>query len=134
MNSFMAPSTERAIMGPLCLPVSGKRRPVDLSRDVGVLVDRYCPTLSGKKKSNTNKHRFQLLRVNYQSIPKFDQVAIEAGMNALSRREEETLLKATKARALKQCEEFVKGMYPLSRSNPPKILLTICISTSVCAM
>lgn len=30
-------------------------------------------------------------------------------MNALSRREEETLLKATKARALKECDPVVKG-------------------------
>ncbi|KAM6498227.1 hypothetical protein JOM56_006175 [Amanita muscaria] len=29
-------------------------------------------------------------------------------MNALSRREEETLLKATKARALKECDSVVK--------------------------
>lgn len=29
-------------------------------------------------------------------------------MNALSRREEETLLKATKARALKECDPLVK--------------------------
>lgn len=31
-------------------------------------------------------------------------------MNALSRREEETLLKATKARALKECDPVVKGI------------------------
>ncbi len=30
-------------------------------------------------------------------------------MNALSRREEDTLLKATKARALKECDALVKG-------------------------
>jgi COX assembly mitochondrial protein 1 len=30
-------------------------------------------------------------------------------MNALSRREEETLLKTTKARALRECDDFVKG-------------------------
>ena len=30
-------------------------------------------------------------------------------MNALSRREEETLLKATKAFALKECDDVVKG-------------------------
>ena len=30
-------------------------------------------------------------------------------MNALSRREEETLMKATKARALKECDPIVKG-------------------------
>ncbi|KAF7965660.1 hypothetical protein HWV62_42404 [Athelia sp. TMB] len=30
-------------------------------------------------------------------------------MNALSRREEDTLLKTTKARALKECDAFVKG-------------------------
>lgn len=30
-------------------------------------------------------------------------------MNALSRREEETLLKTTKARALKECDPVVKG-------------------------
>jgi len=30
-------------------------------------------------------------------------------MNALSRREEDTLLKATKARALKECDAFVKA-------------------------
>ncbi|KAF8223995.1 hypothetical protein L208DRAFT_1369677 [Tricholoma matsutake] len=29
-------------------------------------------------------------------------------MNALSRREEETLLKTTKARALRECDAFVK--------------------------
>ncbi|PFH54593.1 hypothetical protein AMATHDRAFT_72362 [Amanita thiersii Skay4041] len=29
-------------------------------------------------------------------------------MNALSRREEETILKATKARALKECDQVVK--------------------------
>ena len=31
-------------------------------------------------------------------------------MNSLSRREEETLLKATKERALKECDELVKGV------------------------
>ncbi len=31
-------------------------------------------------------------------------------MNALSRREEETLFKATKARALKECDLVVKGI------------------------
>lgn len=31
-------------------------------------------------------------------------------MNALSRREEETLLKTTKARALKECDVVVKGL------------------------
>jgi COX assembly mitochondrial protein 1 len=31
-------------------------------------------------------------------------------MNALSRREEETLLKAAKTRALKECDPVVKGM------------------------
>lgn len=30
-------------------------------------------------------------------------------MNALSRREEETLLKATKERALKECDDVVQG-------------------------
>ena len=37
-------------------------------------------------------------------------------MNALSRREEETLLKATKARALRECDPVVKGVFetPLS--------------------
>jgi len=30
-------------------------------------------------------------------------------MNVLSRREEETLLKTTKARALKECDPIVKG-------------------------
>lgn len=30
-------------------------------------------------------------------------------MNALSRREEETLLKTTKARALKECDSVVRG-------------------------
>lgn len=37
-------------------------------------------------------------------------------MNALSRREEETLLKATKARALRECDPVVKGVLetPLS--------------------
>lgn len=33
-------------------------------------------------------------------------------MNALSRREEETLLKTTKARALKECDTVVKGILP----------------------
>lgn len=32
-------------------------------------------------------------------------------MNALSRREEETLLKTTKARALQECDAFVKGIF-----------------------
>jgi COX assembly protein 1 len=32
-------------------------------------------------------------------------------MNALSRREEETLLKAAKTRALKECDPVVKGAY-----------------------
>jgi hypothetical protein len=32
-------------------------------------------------------------------------------MNTLSRREEDALLKATKARALKECDAVVKGMY-----------------------
>lgn len=32
-------------------------------------------------------------------------------MNALSRREEDTLLKTTKARALKECDPVVKGTY-----------------------
>jgi len=31
-------------------------------------------------------------------------------MNALSRREEDTLMKATKAHALKECDPLVKGM------------------------
>ena len=31
------------------------------------------------------------------------------GMNALSRREEDTLMKATKAHALKECDPLVKG-------------------------
>lgn len=31
-------------------------------------------------------------------------------MNALSRREEETLLKTVKAQALKECDPFVKGV------------------------
>lgn len=31
-------------------------------------------------------------------------------MNTLSRREEETLLKTTKARALKECDPVVKGL------------------------
>jgi COX assembly mitochondrial protein 1 len=30
-------------------------------------------------------------------------------MDTLSRREEEALLKSTKARALKECDQFVKG-------------------------
>jgi len=34
-------------------------------------------------------------------------------MNALSRREEETLLKTTKARALTECDPIVKGMSAL---------------------
>lgn len=32
-------------------------------------------------------------------------------MDTLSRREEEALLKTTKARALKECDEYVKGGY-----------------------
>lgn len=32
-------------------------------------------------------------------------------MNTLSRREEETLLKSTKARALKECDPVVKGVH-----------------------
>ncbi len=36
-------------------------------------------------------------------------------MNALSRREEDSLLKATKAYALKQCDPVVKGAF--SRHN-----------------
>jgi COX assembly protein 1 len=32
-------------------------------------------------------------------------------MNALSRREEDTLLKTTKARALKECDPVVKGAF-----------------------
>ena len=32
-------------------------------------------------------------------------------MNALSRREEDALLKSTKARALKECDEYVKGEF-----------------------
>ncbi len=41
-------------------------------------------------------------------------------MNALSRREEETLLKTTKARALKECDPVVKGLFsgsPLVRTS-----------------
>ncbi len=41
-------------------------------------------------------------------------------MNALSRREEETLLKQTKANALKQCDDIVKGAS------------TICASPTAC--
>lgn len=32
-------------------------------------------------------------------------------MNSLSSREEETLLKATKANALRECDDIVKGMF-----------------------
>jgi len=32
-------------------------------------------------------------------------------MDTLSRREEEALLKSTKARALKECDQFVKGLW-----------------------
>ena len=32
-------------------------------------------------------------------------------MNALSRREEDTLMKATKAHALKECDPLVKGAF-----------------------
>jgi len=32
-------------------------------------------------------------------------------MNSLSRREEDTLLKTTKAFALKQCDSLLKGLY-----------------------
>ena len=35
-------------------------------------------------------------------------------MDTLSRREEETLLKSTKERALKECDHVVRGMYSLS--------------------
>ena len=38
-------------------------------------------------------------------------------MNALSRREEETLLKTTKARALKECDPVVKGSSPTESSS-----------------
>jgi COX assembly protein 1 len=34
-------------------------------------------------------------------------------MSTLSRREEETLFKATKANALKECDPLVKGMFTL---------------------
>lgn len=34
-----------------------------------------------------------------------------SNMDTLSRREEEALLKSTKARALKECDQFVKGLY-----------------------
>lgn len=40
----------------------------------------------------------------------FVLVYYDSTMNALSRREEETLLKATKARALKECDPVVKGI------------------------
>ena len=39
------------------------------------------------------------------------QVPAVHDMNALSRREEDTLLKTTKARALKECDPVVKGLY-----------------------
>ncbi|KAK0208364.1 hypothetical protein DFS33DRAFT_1302988 [Desarmillaria ectypa] len=42
-------------------------------------------------------------------------------MNALSRREEDSLLKATKAYALKQCDPVVKGA---SLPRLPTIVLT----------
>lgn len=37
-------------------------------------------------------------------------------MNALSRREEDALLKTAKSRALKECDQVVKG------SNPPEVV------------
>lgn len=36
-------------------------------------------------------------------------------MNTLSRREEDTLLKTTKARALKECDPVVKGTFKVNR-------------------
>jgi COX assembly protein 1 len=36
-------------------------------------------------------------------------------MRTLSRREEETLLKATKERALKECDDYVKGARALNK-------------------
>lgn len=43
-------------------------------------------------------------------------------MNALSRREEDTLLKSTKTHALKECDAFVKGA--LARPLPRRLLST----------
>jgi len=51
-------------------------------------------------------------------------------MNALSRREEETLQKTTKARALRECDSVVKGLIYL-----PLVLstLTSCLEFADCA-
>lgn len=40
--------------------------------------------------------------------------AAAMSMNTLSRREEETLLKSTKARALQECDDIVKGAFVCS--------------------
>lgn len=41
-------------------------------------------------------------------------------MDTLSRREEDTLLKATKAKALKDCDELVKGEHASYFYNPSR--------------
>lgn len=49
-------------------------------------------------------------------------------MNALSRREEETLLKTTKTRALKECDDLVKGEYFNYAGQMPEsnVLVRLC--------
>ena len=51
-------------------------------------------------------------------------------MNALSRREEDTLLKTTKARALKECDPAVKGTSPIESSFFLSTFPSVC---TVCA-
>jgi COX assembly protein 1 len=48
-------------------------------------------------------------------------------MNALSRREEDTLLKTTKARALTECDSIVKGMSACSTYEAVRILMSVRI-------
>jgi len=70
--------------------------------------DDLLATLSARRKDAVLNNRVDgqptLLATSTSSSAQHKPV-----MNALSRREEETLLKATKARALQECDDVVKG-------------------------
>lgn len=53
-------------------------------------------------------------------------------MNALSRREEDTLLKTTKTRALKECDPLVKGML-VDRARAPLSDIKFTVDFAECA-
>lgn len=59
---------------------------------------------------------------HYTTTPKYQPrnrgpILLPAKMSTLSRREEETLFKTTKAHALKECDPLVKGMFSVTRPS-----------------